>query len=86
MVWGSCIFAAEALKTPTRNGYTAQGVNLRFNTYSGETKTEFSLEGEWLDERSLYVEYAGRGQPFGISFILSLFCASLISYNSDHKS
>ena len=32
MVWGSCLIAiaAAALKTPTRNGYNAQGVNLTF--------------------------------------------------------
>jgi len=27
-LWGSFLIAAAALKTPTRNGYTAQGVNL----------------------------------------------------------
>jgi len=32
MVWGSFLIAiaAAALKTPTRNGYNAQGVNLNF--------------------------------------------------------
>jgi len=32
MVWGSFLFviAAAALKTPTRNGYNAQGGNLTF--------------------------------------------------------
>jgi len=32
MVWGSFLIAiaAAALKTPTRNGYNAQGVNLTF--------------------------------------------------------
>jgi len=32
MVWGSFLIAiaAAALKTPTRNGYIAQGVNLTF--------------------------------------------------------
>jgi len=29
-VWGSFLIAAAALKTPTRNGYNAQGVNLNF--------------------------------------------------------
>jgi len=29
MVWGSFLIAASALKTPTRNGYTAQGVKLK---------------------------------------------------------
>jgi len=28
MVWGSFLIAAAALKTPTKNGYNAQGVNL----------------------------------------------------------
>jgi len=30
MVWGSFLIAAAALKTPTRNGDNAQGVNLTF--------------------------------------------------------
>ena len=30
MVWGSFLIVAAALKTPTRNGYNAQGVNLTF--------------------------------------------------------
>jgi len=30
MVWGSFLIAAAALKTRTRNGYNAQGVNLTF--------------------------------------------------------
>ena len=30
MVWGSFLIAAAALKTPTRNGYNAQGANLTF--------------------------------------------------------
>jgi len=30
MVWGRFLIAAAALKTPTRHGYTAQGVNLNF--------------------------------------------------------
>ena len=30
MVWGSFLITAAALKTPTRNGYNAQGVNLTF--------------------------------------------------------
>jgi len=29
-LWGSFLIAAAALKTPTRNGYNAQGVNLKF--------------------------------------------------------
>jgi len=33
MVWGSFLIAAAALKTPTRNGSNAQGVNL---TYTAE--------------------------------------------------
>ena len=32
MVWGSFLIAAAALKTPTRNGYNAQGVNLTFRS------------------------------------------------------
>jgi len=30
MVWGSFLIAAAALKTPARNGYNVQGVNLTF--------------------------------------------------------
>jgi len=30
MVWGSFLITAAALKTPTRNGYDAQGVHLTF--------------------------------------------------------
>jgi len=30
MLWGSFPIAAAALKTPTRNGYNARGVNLTF--------------------------------------------------------
>jgi len=37
-LWGKFLIAAAALKTPTRNGYNAQGVNLKFcfvfNLYS----------------------------------------------------
>jgi len=33
MVWGSFLIAAAALKTPTRNGYNAQGVNLTFSLF-----------------------------------------------------
>ena len=29
-IWGSFLIAAAALKTPTRNGYNAQGANLTF--------------------------------------------------------
>jgi len=29
MVWGSFLIAVAALKTPTRNGYNAQGVRVR---------------------------------------------------------
>jgi len=41
MVWGSFLIAsaAAALKTPTRNGYNAQGVNLTFHR---NMKTEMS--------------------------------------------
>ena len=39
MVWGSFLIAivAAALKTPTRNGYNAQGVNLTFCKRLGPT-------------------------------------------------
>ena len=34
-LWGSFLIAAAALKTPTRNGYNAQGVYLNFCVCSG---------------------------------------------------
>jgi len=34
-VWGSFLIAASALKTPTRNSYTARGVNLTFKRRGG---------------------------------------------------
>jgi len=33
IVWGSFLIAAAALKTPTRNDYNAQGVNLTFQRW-----------------------------------------------------
>jgi len=30
VVWGSVLITEAVLKTPTRNGYTAEGVNLKF--------------------------------------------------------
>jgi len=33
MAWRSFLIAAAALKTPTRNVYNAQGVNLTFNSF-----------------------------------------------------
>jgi len=33
-LWGSFLIAAAALKTPTRNGYNAQGVNLNIRMSS----------------------------------------------------
>jgi len=35
MVWGSFLIAAAALKTPTRNGYNAQGFNLKIRKRLG---------------------------------------------------
>jgi len=34
MRWGSFLISSAALKTPTRNGGNAQGVNLKFCGYS----------------------------------------------------
>jgi len=39
-VWGSFRIAAAALKTPTRNGYNAQGVNLTLQGGGGEAGGE----------------------------------------------
>jgi len=41
MVWGSFLIAAAALKTPTRNGYNAQGVNLTFGGWPEKAPTFF---------------------------------------------
>jgi len=38
-VWGSFLIAAAALKTPTRNGYNAQGVNLTFFSFFRALRT-----------------------------------------------
>jgi len=38
-VWGSFLIAAAALKTPTRNGYNAQGVNLTFSKKKALSET-----------------------------------------------
>jgi len=35
MVWWSFLIAAAALKTPTRNGYNAQGIYLKFRLSTG---------------------------------------------------
>jgi len=42
-LWGSFLIAAAALKTPTRNGYNAQGVNFKIFWYYDAT---FLLDGE----------------------------------------
>jgi len=53
MVWGSFLIAiaAAALKTPTRNGYNAQGVNLTF-TWSGLTVVNGQHEFNQRDKAS----------------------------------
>jgi len=38
MVWGGLLIAVAALKTPTRNGSNAQGVNLTFLRVAPETE------------------------------------------------
>jgi len=44
-LWGSFLIAAAALKTPTRNGYNAQGVNLKFYEH---------VDLEWYVSMSYY--------------------------------
>jgi len=53
MVWGSFLIAAAALKTPTRNGYTAQGGNLTIKDSRGET----------LDCATVWAMKGGGGGP-----------------------
>ena len=36
-LWGSFLIAAASLKTPTRNGYNVQGVNLNFRRVERQT-------------------------------------------------
>jgi len=51
---GSLLIAAAALKTPTRNGYNAQGVNLKFSMHSPlKEYIEFPLQSR--PPRSLYL-------------------------------
>jgi len=40
-LWGSFLIAAAALKTPTKNGYNAQGVNLKLHMQSLPYPTPF---------------------------------------------
>jgi len=49
MVWGSFLnaIAAAALKTPTRNGYNAQGVNLIFLLFRRFICELFSYRKGW---------------------------------------
>ena len=44
-LWGSFLIAAAALKTPTRNGHNAQGVNLKFEgaLQLGLSRGQFAL-------------------------------------------
>jgi len=44
-LWGSFLIVAAALKTPTRNGYNAQGVNLNFPPQSRQRRS-FTLSGQ----------------------------------------
>jgi len=41
MAWGSFLIATAALKTPTRNGYNAQGVNLTCSLILGYVMSDF---------------------------------------------
>ena len=43
-VWGSVLIAAAALKTPTRNGYNAQGANFKFWVGTGRVPTDSSSD------------------------------------------
>jgi len=42
-LWGRFLIAAAALKTPTRNGYNAQGVNLKFSRVPGRAARQAAL-------------------------------------------
>jgi len=49
MIWGSFLIAAAALKTPTINGYNAQGGNL---TFEGSEFGLFNVESELFRDSS----------------------------------
>jgi len=42
-LWGRFLIAAAALKTPTRNGYNAQGVNLKFSPVYEYSNLEYGI-------------------------------------------
>jgi len=55
-LWGGVLIAAAALNTPTRNGYNAQGVNLKFRRNrprGGYMDIELALDGTHLTRRAL---------------------------------
>jgi len=52
MVLGNFLIAAAALKTPTRNGYNAQGVKLTF----GISRTGETRHSDRLPQRRLRVK------------------------------
>ena len=60
-LWGSFLIAAAALKTPTRNGYNAQGVNL--NLYASIIYTIQARPNSNLLLRTYYLLYRGTAQP-----------------------
>jgi len=63
MVWGSLLIAAAALKTPTKNGYNAQGVNLTF-LLCLRSKTHISARGRHTPLQRLgYGSIPVGGQP-----------------------
>jgi len=45
-LWGSFLIAAAALKTPTGNGYNAQGVNLNLH-FRSQVGDSMSISGPW---------------------------------------
>jgi len=74
MAWGSFLIAAAALKTPTRNGYNAQGVNFKLAFGGGGRRVRVLTVGLFiisnLDEQALvclsnrYIVDASRGCTF----------------------
>jgi len=66
-LWGSFLIAAAALKTRTRNGYNAQGVNLNYPGGTFDHWTAISADcgsvGEgpyWLTIHSEFEYHGGR--------------------------
>jgi len=64
-LWGSFLIAAAALKTPTRNGYNAQGVNLNLHmrAYIYNRSQFISIYGAFILRQDVYVRARAQRNP-----------------------